>query len=68
MASLTDEQIRWFRLRRNGLVEPFATPEATASALAGVQAQILPAALLARWNRSAAGASTQVALTARLFD
>ncbi len=27
---VTEEQIRWFRLRRSGLVEPFATPEAAA--------------------------------------
>ena len=45
MARLTEEQIRWFRLRRSGLVEPFASPEAAAASLAGVQAQILPAAL-----------------------
>ncbi len=68
MERLSDEQVRWFRLRRSGLVEPFASPEATASALAGVQAQILPAALLALWNRSAAGAATAAELTARLFD
>ncbi len=68
MERLSDEQVRWFRLRRSGLVEPFASPEATASALTGVQAQILPAALLALWNRSAAGAATAAELTARLFD
>lgn len=65
---LSDEQIRWFRLERSGLVEPFASPEAVASSLAGVQAQILPAALLALWNRSAAGAATAAEATARLFD
>ena len=67
MARLTDEQIRWFRLRRSGLVEPFASPEAAAASLAGVQAQILPAALLALRNRSATGADTAEELTARLF-
>ena len=67
MARLTDEQIRWFRLRRSGLVEPFASPETTAASLAGVQAQILPAALLALRNRSATGADTAEELTARLF-
>jgi uncharacterized protein YcaQ len=46
------EQARAFRLRRSGLVEPFATPEAAASALVGVQAQILPAAGLALHLRS----------------
>ena len=64
----TEEQIRWFRLRRSGLLEPFATPEATARALAGVQAQILTASMLAMWNRSASGASTEAEVAARLFD
>jgi len=50
--TLTTEQIRWFRLRRSGLVEPFATPEEAARQLVGVQAQILPAAGLALWNRT----------------
>lgn len=49
---LSAEQVRWFRLRRSGLVEPFATPEEAASQLVGVQAQILPAAGLALWNRT----------------
>ena len=49
---LTAEQIRWFRLRRSGLIEPFATPEEAASHLVGVQAQIFPAAGLALWNRT----------------
>ena len=67
MARLSEEQVRWFRLRRSGLVEPFATPEAAAAALAGVQAQILPASLLALRNRSATGANTEAEMTARLF-
>ncbi|MBP8293843.1 MAG: AlkZ family DNA glycosylase [Caldilineaceae bacterium] len=46
-------QMRRYRLLRSGLITPFATPEAAASALAGVQAQILPAAGLALWNRTA---------------
>ncbi|MCZ7574825.1 MAG: winged helix DNA-binding domain-containing protein [Ardenticatenaceae bacterium] len=49
---LSETQIRWFRLRRSGLAVPFASPEAAASALVGVQAQILPAAGLALWNRT----------------
>lgn len=49
---LTSEQIRWYRLRRSGLVEPFASPEEAANKLVGVQAQILPAAGLALWNRT----------------
>ncbi len=50
--SVSHEQIRWFRMRRSGLVDPFASPEAAAGALVGVQAQILPAAGLALWNRT----------------
>lgn len=50
--NLTMQQVRWFRLRRSGLQEPFASSEAAARALAGVQAQIEPAAGLALWNRT----------------
>jgi hypothetical protein len=46
------EQARWFRMARSGLVEPFASAEECAGALVGVQAQILPAAGLALWNRT----------------
>lgn len=49
---LTAAQVIWFRLRRSGLIEPFTSPEAAATALVGVQAQILPAAALAIWNRT----------------
>lgn len=45
-------QVRWFRLRRSGLITPFATPEAAARSLAGVQAQIHPAAGVALFNRT----------------
>lgn len=65
---LTQEQVRWFRMRRSGLVEPFASPEAAAGALAGVQAQILTASMLALWNRSAAGAASEEEVASRLFD
>ena len=50
--NLTPEQLRWHRLRRGGLIEPFAGATEAAAALAGVQAQILPAAALALWNRT----------------
>lgn len=50
--TISAEQMRWFRLRRSGLVKPFATPVAAARTLMGVQAQILPAAGLALWNRT----------------
>ena len=49
---LTETQIRWFRFRRSGLAEPFSSPEEAARSLVGVQAQILPAAGLALWNRT----------------
>lgn len=52
MIQISLDQARHFRLRRSGLLEPFASPEVVASALAGVQAQILPSAGLALWNRS----------------
>ena len=48
---ITPAQVHWFRLRRSGLVKPFATPEETAGRLIGVQAQLPPAADLAfGWN------------------
>lgn len=45
-------QVRWFRLRRSGLITPFATPETAAQSLVGVQAQIHPAAGVALFNRT----------------
>jgi hypothetical protein len=65
---VADEQIRWFRQRRSGLVTPFDTPEDAAARLGGVQAQILSAATLALWNRSATGAETAEVLAGRLFE
>ena len=65
---LDEAQIRWFRLRRSGLVSPFASPEVAASALAGVQAQILTASMLALWNRTVTGAATETEMAARLFE
>jgi hypothetical protein len=50
--SMTPDQVRWQRFRRAGLAEPFADAPTAASALVGVQAQILPAAGLALWNRT----------------
>ncbi len=47
------DQVRRYRLLRSGLIVPFATAEDAAAALVGVQAQILPAAGLALWNRTA---------------
>ena len=68
MVMASEEQIRWFRLRRSGLVEPWPTPETAAARLAGVQAQILSASTLALWNRTATGAATEAEVAARLFD
>ena len=51
--AVTLAQVRRYRLLRSGLITPFATPEEAAAALGGVQAQILPAAGLALWNRTA---------------
>ena len=52
--SLTPTQIRWQRFLRGGLVTPFADAPAAATALVGVQAQMLPAAGVALWNRTPA--------------
>ena len=52
-------QLRRYRLLRSGLITPFATPEEAASALAGVQAQIHPAAGLSLWNRTTAFTHTR---------
>lgn len=49
---LTRQQAAWFRFRRSGLAAPFESAEAAARALVGVQAQLLPAAGLALWNRT----------------
>lgn len=50
--SLTPAQARWHRMARQGLTAPLASAAEVARALAGVQAQILPAAGLALWNRA----------------
>lgn len=49
---ISAEQLRYHRMTQSGLVAPFAHGEAAAHALVGVQAQILPAAALALWNRT----------------
>ena len=50
--NVSPAQVSWFRLRRSGLVEPFATAEAAARGLVGIQAQLFPAAALSLWNRT----------------
>lgn len=52
-AKITPAHVHWFRHRRSGLVEPFATAEETARRLIGVQAQLPPAADVAFFNRTA---------------
>ncbi|MBP1465820.1 AlkZ family DNA glycosylase [Candidatus Chloroploca sp. M-50] len=54
-------QLRWHQLNCQGLVCPLATPEAVASQLIGVQAQIVPAAGLALWNRLPAFTAAELA-------
>jgi len=49
---LTPHHIRWYRFRRSGLALPLSSPEECALSLGGIQAQILPAAALALWNRT----------------
>lgn len=49
---VTIDQVRRYRMQRSGLLAPYASPEAAAGALFGVQAQILPAAGVALWNRT----------------
>lgn len=67
--TLSDEQIRWFRLQRSGLAgHPFADPETAAAGLAGVQAQILSASALALWNRTAGGAGAYQEFAQRLHE
>ncbi|WP_298490591.1 winged helix DNA-binding domain-containing protein [uncultured Chloroflexus sp.] len=48
------------RFVNNGLLTPFISPEAAAIHLAGVQAQMLPAAGLALWNRVPAFTAAQL--------
>ncbi len=50
--AISGDQVRRYRLLRSGLLEPLPSPEAVASRLFGVQAQIHPAAGLALWNRT----------------
>ena len=50
---VTLDQVRRFRLIRSGLLQPFADPETASANLMGIQAQILPAAGVALWNRTA---------------
>ncbi len=64
--AVTLDQVRWLRMRRSGLVAPFASAEQVAGDLAGIQAQIHPAAGLALWNRSAG--LTYAGYEAMLFE
>jgi hypothetical protein len=53
MIQISAAQAAWHRLLGQGLRRPFAGPEQAASAVAGIQAQILPAAGLALACRTA---------------
>jgi len=64
---LTKAQIHWFRLRRSGLVKPLGSIEQAAHQLIGIQAQMLPAANVAFWNR-ATGCTLAVLEGARLTE
>ena len=50
---ITPNHVRWFRLNRSGLVEPYSTTEEVAARVLGVQAQMPSAADLGFWNRTA---------------
>ncbi|HAA58750.1 MAG TPA: winged helix DNA-binding domain-containing protein [Myxococcales bacterium] len=49
---ISARKVRYFRQARAGLVEPFETQEEAARQLAGIQAQILPAAAISLYNRT----------------
>ncbi len=49
--ALSQNALVWHRFKQSGLITPFAAATACASALGGIQAQILSAAALALWNR-----------------
>jgi hypothetical protein len=49
--AITAAQARWFRLQQHGLITPFADAPTAATAMSGVQAQIVPAAGIALANR-----------------
>ncbi|WP_448338545.1 winged helix DNA-binding domain-containing protein [Chloroflexus aurantiacus] len=59
-AVLTREQVISARYVHHGLLTPFPDPLVAAQRLAGVQAQILPAAGLALWNRVAGFSARQL--------
>jgi hypothetical protein len=53
--ALSREAISWARIERSGLVRPFESPVAVASALVGVQSQFLPSTGLSIRNRVQGG-------------
>lgn len=59
-AVLTQDQVIRARYVHHGLLTPFPDPLVAAQRLAGVQAQILPAAGLALWNRVAGFSADQL--------
>lgn len=59
--ALTPDQIAWSRLGRSGLVDPFADAPSAASALIGIQAQVLASAGLSLSARVAGFTSDDLA-------
>lgn len=51
IAQITNDQVRWFRFRRSGLLDPFNKPAEAARQLIGIQAQIPISADIALFNR-----------------
>ena len=64
--ALESEQVRWFRARRTGLVEPLAQPADAARANVGIQSQQLAPSLWGLAQRSV-GSPTAAALQQQLF-
>lgn len=62
LSPLNAEQVRWHRLRRGGLVTPFASPASAARALFGIQAQVNSAARLALRHRLPPGLDVEAAI------
>ena len=51
MQTLTLPQIRYLRLKNNGVLTPFISSEECLQSLMGIQAQMLNAGLISLWNR-----------------
>lgn len=65
-ATVTATQIAYHRITRSGLITPFNSPITAAHTLAGMQAQVLPWAAQALWQRSPL--PTERTLNTLLYD